>query len=417
MDKDILKKIIIEHQERIPELKITDRNIVVDPAANYIFTGQRRAGKTYFMYHIIQQKLKAGFTAENVLYINFEDERLMEMNIQGLDMIMECYAELFQSKPLIFFDEIQIIPGWQKFVRRLADNKYQVCVTGSNAAMLSSEMASTLGGRFLVKEISTLSFKEFLSFHHFKPGKNAFQSSQRFEIIRFFNEYFTFGGFPETINFENKKEYLSNIFQKVFLGDIIARYSVRNPYALRLLLKKLAESTMDETSFTRIKNIIQSTGLQVGTATLIEYMSYLEEKFLLKGISNFHAKISERETKKKYYYRDHGLLNLFLSGGETAILETMVFNKLNSQYAGEVFYFRDVTEVDFYVPGELLVQACYNISNPETRQREISALSKAMPVLKAKNVLIITYNDREENIVTDMGNIRVVPIWHWLMQE
>lgn len=417
MDKDILKRIIIEHQERIPELKINARDIVVDPAANYIFTGQRRAGKTYFMYQIIQQKLKAGYNAKNVLYINFEDERLMEMNVQGLDQIMECYAELFQSKPLIFFDEIQIIPAWQKFVRRLADNKYQVCVTGSNASMLSSEMASTLGGRFLVKEISTLSFKEFLNFQHFKAGKNAFLSSQRFEIIRLFNEYFSFGGFPETINFENKKEYLSNIFQKVFLGDIIARYQVRNPYALRLLLKKLAESTMDETSFTRIKNIIQSTGIQAGTATLIEYVSYLEETFLLRGISNFKAKISERETKKKYYYRDHGLLNLFLWRGESALLETIVFNKLYSQHAGEVFYFRDATEVDFYVPGELLAQASYSISNPETRQREIAALSKAMQALKPKNVLIITYNDREENIQTDYGNIRVLPVWRWLMQE
>lgn len=417
MDKNLIKKIIIEQQERIPKLSVKKREISIDPAANYIFTGQRRAGKTYLMYYLIQQKLNGGFPPENILFINFEDERLMELGLQELDLILECYFELNSAQPLMFFDEIQLINGWQKFARRLADSGFQVVVTGSNAAMVSNEMATTLGGRFMIREINPLSFGEFLDFKGLVRQKNMLQSSRRFEIFRLFEEYFQYGGFPETINFENKKEYLSNLFQKVFLGDIISRYNIRNPFALKILLKKLAESATDETSFNRIKNIIHSTGVQVGIVTLIDYLSYLNDAFLLRGISNFNAKITERETKKKYYYRDHGLLNLFLTGGESASLETLVFNKLYSMHPGEVFYLRDKDEVDFYIPEKYLVQVSYSLQNTMTREREFSYLKKIMKTSKTENTIILTYNDDEEQENTPDGQIMVIPAWKWLLNE
>jgi len=328
MQKDTIKKIIIEGQERITGLSVIKRDFKIDPAANYIFTGQRRAGKTYFLYQLIQERLKSNTPVGEILYINFEDERLLELNYSNLDLIIESFKELHQDNPVIFFDEIQNIAGWQKFARRLTDSGYQVFVTGSNAQMLSSEMASTLGGRYMIKEITTLSFPEFLVFNNVELKKNYEHSQQRFYVKKLLEDYFYFGGFPETLKYSDKKEYLSNLFQKVFLGDIIARHKVRNVFALKLMLKKLAESTMGETSFNRLKNIINSTGINVGTATLIEYMQYLEESYMIKGISNYHSKITERETKKKYYFRDNGLLNLFLTIGESHLLETLVFHKL-----------------------------------------------------------------------------------------
>ena len=414
MNKEVVKKIIIEHQLRIPGLEVMSRNISVEPDANYIFTGQRRAGKTYFIYSLIQQHLQKNIPSEKILYFNFEDERLIGMGVEHLDMLIEGYKELYNTTPLIFFDEIQIVAGWQKFARRLADSGYQCCITGSNSTMLSGEMASTLGGRFLIKEINTLSFEEFIRFKDILLEENYAYTNQRFDIIALFNEYFYMGGFPETLNFADKKEYLSGLFQKVFLGDIVSRYNIRNVHAMKLLLKKMAESITDETSYNRIKNIINSTGVSVGTATLIEYLNYLEEAFMIKSVNNFYSKITERETKKKYYFRDNGLLNLFLIDGEPQLLENLVFNKLYMQYCKEVFYAKDNTEVDFYVPGKILLQVCYRLGNAETRKREVGAIVKVSNMLKAEKYMIIT---SEEEEIIELGNLRieVLPCWKWLL--
>ncbi len=377
MNKQIIKRIIIENQQRIPELKVYERKILLEKNVNYIITGQRRAGKTFLLYHQIQKMISEGLARACFLYINFEDERLLEFLVSDFDLIIESYMELYNQKPVLFFDEIQNVKGWEKFVRRLADAQYLVYITGSNATMLSREMASTLGGRFLVKEIDTLSFSEFLTFNDISIDNNYEFAHQRFEIIQRFEYWFYYGGFPEVLKYQDKKEYLTTIFQKVFLGDIIARYQVRNKFALNLMIKKLAESTMDEVSFNRIKHIIQSTGIKVGTTTLIDYVSYLEESFLIRNTSNYKNKIAERETKKKYYFRDHGLLGLFLHNPESFLLETIVFNRLSRLFRDSVFYLRDNYEVDFYVPGKMMVQVCYSLSAFESREREMNALLKA----------------------------------------
>jgi hypothetical protein len=414
--KDTLKKIILENQNRIPGLEIVKRNYTTDPNANYIFTGQRRVGKTYFLFRMMQDSLQKGASNESILYINFEDERLMELDVNGLDVILESYKELFSLVPILFFDEIQNISGWQKFARRMADSGYRIYITGSNAEMLSSEMASTLGGRFLILEIETLTFPEYLQFNGVQILENIEFSPERFDIQRMFGTFFSFGGFPELIKFTDKKEYLSNLFQKVFLGDIITRHQVRNPFALKLLIKKLAESTMDEVSYNRIRNIINSTGVQAGTATIIEYLTYLKDSFLINDILNFNAKISNRESKKKYYFGDHGLLSLFLLEPEAFQLETLVFNSLRKRYKTRVYYLRNGYEVDFYLPDEALIQVCYRFQEYETRKREITALLKAAIKLPVKNLIIITFN-QEETIDADNMKISVIPVWKWILKN
>jgi len=416
MENSLSKKIILENQQRIPGLEIVKRDYITEANASYIFTGQRRAGKTYFIFSLIQEMLKQGIPIESVLYINFEDERLIGMGVTDFDTILDSYKEMFGNAPILFFDEIQNIAGWQKFARRLADSNYRVYITGSNSEMLSSEMASTLGGRFMVKEIEVLSFVEFLRFHGTEPEANFEFSPARFEIFRLFETYFASGGFPELIKFTDKKEYLSALFQKVFLGDIIARNQVRNPFALRVLIKKLAESTMDEVSYNRMRNIINSTGMPVVTSTTIEYIKYLENSFLISPLENFNAKISSRESKKKYYFRDTGILSLFLMEPESFQLETMVFNKLRINFGTNVYYLRNGFEVDFLVPGEALIQVCFKMDEPATRKREISGLLKASEKHKVKNHLIITYNTEE--IIQEKGiEIKVIPVWNWLLQH
>jgi hypothetical protein len=416
MEKSTFKKIILENQQHIAGLNIISRRYVVEPQANYIITGQRRAGKTWFIYSLVQAFVKQGLTIESALYINFEDERLIGLQVTGLDTILESYLELFGHTPVLFFDEIQIISGWQKFARRMADSGYRVYITGSNSDMLSSEMASTLGGRFMVLEIETLSFREYLRFQGIIPADNIGFSPNRFEIIRLFDRYFSDGGFPELQKFNDKKEYLSNLFQKVFLGDIIARNQVRNPHALRVLIKKLAESTMDEVSYNRMRNIINSTGMLVVTTTVIEYIQHLQDAFLIRSIGNFNAKISGREAKKKYYFRDHGLLSLFLTDPPAFQLETLVFNALKTIHGSNLYYLRHGFEIDFLVPDYALIQVSFSLNEPATRTREISALLKASEKYQVGKCLIITYNT-EETIQEKGITIHVVPVWQWLLEE
>jgi uncharacterized protein len=415
MEKATLKKIILEQQARIPGIKVRERDYVIEANANYIFTGQRRAGKTYFLYGIIQQMLSEGHVMEEIIYINFEDERLLELTLADLDAVLVSYKELFTHQPILFFDEIQNIRGWQKFARRMADSDFRIFITGSNSEMLSGEMATTLGGRFFIQEMDTLSFSEFLRFNDCVLTSNYEHSEERFEVFRLFEQYFIGGGFPELLKFTDKKDYLNTLFQKVFLGDIIARNQIRNTFALQLLVKKLAESTMDEVAYTRVRNIISSTGIKVGTSTVIEYVKYLQDAFLISNLSNYASKITERESKRKYYFRDNGLLALFLIEPESFLLENLVYNALRRKYKDKLFYIRNDYEVDFYIPGEKLIQVSYQLNNDVTRKRELNALAKAAQSYEVSDLLLITYQQEEQLYMADK-EIQILPAWKWILR-
>lgn len=366
--KDVFKKIIVERQEWLKNIRLIKREITFENEANYAFTGLRRAGKSYSLYQIIQEKFsKENF--EQLLFINFEDERLLELTHHDLQYILDAYFELFELMPIIFLDEIQNVPHWQKFVRRLADDGRRIFVTGSNAEMLSHEIASTLGGRFINKEILPLSFLEYLSFKEIRVTSKTKYSSERYKIIKEYEEYLHFGGFPELLQINDKREFLSSVYQKLFYGDLIARYKVSNVVTLKLMVKKLAESVNNETSINRIKNLIKSTGVSIGNNTLFDYLNYLESSFLIASITNFQSKFTEKETNKKYYFLDNGILGLFLIDQPTKLLENQIYIELRRR--GEHPYFlKRKTEVDFYIPEKgMLIQVSYSIKNPETLER------------------------------------------------
>jgi predicted AAA+ superfamily ATPase len=409
--QEVFKKIIVERQQWFAGLEIIRRVISFEKNANYVFTGLRRAGKSFLLYQLIQEKVA---DINQVLFINFEDERLLEVSHQDLHLIIEAYYELYDLQPIIFLDEIQNVEHWQKFVRRLADEGKQVFVTGSNAEMLSHEIATVLGGRFINKEVLPLSFAEFLQFNKISFSKKSKYSAERFNIIKAYESYLKLGGFPELIRFENKREFLSSVYQKLFYGDIIARYSVANANVLKLLVKKIAESVNNETSVNRIKNLIKSTGISIGSNTLFDYLNYLEASYLIGSVSNFYSKFSERESSKKYYFLDTGILGLFLMDQDSKLLENQVYIELRRRNLVPYFLKRNL-EVDFYVPdSELLIQVSYSISNVETAEREVKALRSAMKEFNLNQGLIITYAEDKE-IQVDEGIIRVIPAWHWLL--
>jgi predicted AAA+ superfamily ATPase len=417
MNKDLIKQVIIENHEFISKIELIDRDLFIENEGNYVFVGSRRAGKTYCMFQIINNLIQSGLSIERILYINFEDERLLELKLEDLNLIIDCFKELFNTTPIVFLDEIQIIPGWEKFCRRLADSDYRIFVTGSNATMLSKEIATTLGGRFLIKEIFPFTFTEYLKANNLELENNWEFSSQRFEIRKQFESYFYFGGFPEILKFKEKRMWLDNLYQKIFYGDLIVRYKIRNDFALKLLIKKMAESLHDEVSFNRIKNIIQSTGIKIGTATVVEYTSYLEESWLVFGIKNYLAKISERETSKKYYFIDNGILSLFLQKPETILLENIVACKLKQLYGNQLYYVRLQLEVDFYIPTtKTLIQVSYSIANLETENRETDSLLKVNETIAAETLIIITL-DTEKVITRNSFEIQVLPVWKWLLKN
>jgi predicted AAA+ superfamily ATPase len=412
--KEVFKKIIVERQEWLKKIKLIKREITIENEANYAFTGLRRAGKSYYLYQIIQEK----FSKENyerLLLINFEDERLLEVTHHDMQHILDAYYELFESEPIIFLDEIQNVPHWQKFVRRLADEGRRIYVTGSNAEMLSHEIATTLGGRFINKEILPLSFHEYLSFKDIQVTSKTKYSSERYKIIKEYGEYLHFGGFPELMQMNDKREFLSSVYQKLFYGDLIARYKVSNVVTLKLMVKKLAESVNNETSVNRIKNLIKSTGVSIGSNTLFDYLNYLESSYLIASISNFHSKFTEKETNKKYYFLDTGILGLFLTDQATKLLENQIYIELRRR--GErPFFLKRKTEVDFYIPEKgMLIQVSYSINNPETAEREVKGLRTAMKEFGITNSWIITYDETKE-IEVEEGLIKVVSAWQWLLE-
>lgn len=424
MDKQIIKNIIGEKHQEIRNISLVHRPCEFEDTMDYVLIGVRRAGKSYLMLQDMLNRVQSGqLQVEDCLYVKFEDERLADIKASELGLILDCYKEMFGDKrPFIYLDEIQEIEGWEKFVRRLADQKYRVMVTGSNAKMLSREMSTTLGGRYVPRKIYPFSYVEYLKYHGIEIGKNwEFTPEIRSEAARLFDNYFYYGGFSEAFPLRDKREWINGLYQKIILGDIIARHKIRGDRAIRLLGRKLAESVMQPTSLTRLQHIIKSTGDSISMPTLKDYLSYMEECFLIFSILNFVSPITEQETIKKRYFYDNGLLNNLVFQGETRLLENLCAINLLKRYPSDdeprVFYYSKNIEVDFYVPEDgLAIQASYNINDTTTREREVSALVSLNATYPLKKAVIIT-KDQEETIVSGDLTIEVLPVWKWLLKR
>ncbi len=414
MNKDLIKVLIAEYQQKVVEIVFQQRIYTIESSLNYVFTGLRRAGKSFMMFQQIHHLLKSGHAKEEILYFNFEDDRITSFTSADLDRIKICYEEMYDSKPIFFLDEIQIIDQWEKFARRLADQGYRVFVTGSNAKMLSSEIATTLGGRYVIQYIYPYAFTEYLTGLGIDTSDKNFIFYHRNKITKANEEYFRFGGLPELLNIGDKRAWLSNLYQKIFLGDLITRYQIRNAFALQVLIRKLAESVKQPTSFNRLAHVVSSSGKKISTDTVIDYLDYLMESWLIFSIENISAKLADKIANKKYYFTDNGILNLFLFDPLTSLLENQVAIQLRRLYGEEVYFYQRNIEVDFYVPAsQLAVQVCYSLQDIQTRDREVQALKKLSGQLDVKLMLIIT-KDEEETISEAGLTIEVVPVWKWL---
>lgn len=409
----------MENRKEVEFQQIVPRNFQMEDFANYVLIGVRRAGKSFMLYQQIQQNLKRGITWDSMLYINFEDERLMGMTAQELNLILEVHGMMSKERPILFLDEIQNINGWEKFARRLADKKYRVYITGSNAKMLGSDVATTLGGRYITKHIMPYSFPEFLQANEVSYDSNTLATTfGRAEVQRHFTNYFRFGGFPEGARLASKRDYINSVYQKIYLGDIASRNKIENQFSLRVLFRKLAESVKQPISFTRLTNIIASTGAKLSKPTLINYLEYSKDAFLVYPIKNIADNLTQRETNPKYYFVDNGIISILAMDVDTSLLENMVAMELLRRYGLEeqVFFYNKNVEVDFYIPdAATAIQVSYNPQkSDETWERESTALIKLSKVLDCKRLIILTY-ELEENIELKGLNIEVIPVWKWLL--
>ena len=411
MDKQVLKQVLLDNAQLVEKIEVLPRAYVLDESINYVFTGVRRAGKSFMLYAIIKQLLQNGCTMEDILYLNFEDERIDTFTAADFNLLLECHQEIYGRESRIFLDEMQNIIGWEKFARRMADSKAHICLTGSNAKMLSKEVLSTLGGRFIPKDIYPYSFKEYLNAMQVPYDEKALlTTSGRALFFQQYKEYFFWGGMPESVGMKIKRDYLSSTYQKIYLNDIVSRNKISNIAALRLLIKKMAESVKQPVSYNRMSNILSTINGKISVPTVQSYISHTEDAWFLLRLRNITGALSEKESICKYYFIDNGFLNLFLLDGESSLLENS-----HDPENDTVYFYNAGEEVDFYIPEEeWAIQVAFNLSEETTRQREVTALTKIVNALPCKRRTIITY-DTKDTITDAHGEIEVVPCWQWLL--
>ena len=416
MDKEILKKIIYDQHQVIQDTIIVDRDVELESNANYVLVGLRRVGKTTLLYKRVQDLIKSGVEWNQIIYINFDDERLIDFKLNDFDDILLVAEEMSSKKHYFYFDEIQNIDDWEKFAIRVANQGFKVDITGSNAKMLSNEVAAKLGGRYIMKEILPYSFKEYLRANNL--NNDAYSTKEIAKINNILEQYFIYGGFPASIDFKNKREYVSSVYQKVLYKDIITHNKVRSENGMKLLIKKISESVMQDISYTRLQNIITGIGYKISKDVIIDYCGYIKDSFLLFTLENYFASFVDKSSNPKYYFRDNGILNLFGDAKRTALLENIVAINLY-RYNYEMYYLKgNKVDIDFYLPSnKTLIQVAYSLSDSLTYDREVSNLINYANDKEEELKLIIVTYDEKRIIEINNKKIYVIPLKEFLLNN
>ena len=418
MNKEVFRAIIKEGQDEILEAELYKRPFTFEENGRYVLVGIRQAGKSYLLYQRAKQLLSSGHDVKEMVYINFDDERLLGMTADDFDLILQTYSAVYAFKPILFFDEIQNIDGWEHFARRLANQKYMVFITGSNAKMLSRDIATTLGGRFFDEKVYPYSFREYLEAKGVILDSEWTFGKKRDEIRLIFNDYFRWGGFPELLLYRNKRQWLNSLYEKILLGDIIQRNKLKNENAIRLAIKRLAENVKQPTAYNRLTNMVKSTGVSTNTASIIDYISYAKDSCMMFTLENYASKFAEKETVKKHYFIDNGLLNIFLTDADTSLLENLCAIHLFEIFGEELYFYNKNIEVDFYIPEiKTAMQVSFSIHNQDTFEREVNGLKKMNAVYPLNKMMIITYDEETTIPLDDNKIIEIIPVWKWLLSE
>lgn len=420
MDLDLLTTIILEQQANLAKVPLVKRHFNFEAQMNYVLVGLRRAGKSFLMYQRIQELLASGVDSRQIIYINFEDERLIDFSLADFNSILVAANQLSDQKHYYFFDEIQNIDGWERFARRMADQKEFVYITGSNSKMLGQDIILRLGGRYLIKYVSPFTFSEYLSAKKIPHSKvDRLITSNQGKINSELNGYLQFGGLPESIDLLDKRNYLNDIYQNIYLADIIVRNNIRNPEAFRLMMKKISETVMHEVSFNKLYKSIKSLGISIGKNSPIEYTTFAQNAYLLFVTKNYFSKFTEKESTPRYYFTDNGLLNIFLVNKNATLLENLVAVTLFNQFHQNVYYLKSNKtgiDIDFYVAKtKTAIQVSWSLGS-DASEREINNLVKLKENFsEVEKLIIVTKNDSKKEIKVKDTIIQVVPLMEFLL--
>jgi len=411
-----LKEIILDQQQRQLPTQIIERELfatleeyVKNPFV-IILIGLRRVGKSTILQH-----LKSKYPG---YYLNFDDERLIHFGVEDFQLLEEIFLELFGSANFFYFDEIQNITGWERYIRRLHDSGKKVFLTGSNATMLSKELGTHLTGRHLEVAVFPFSFREFLTLKQYSyTQKDLFLLEKKVKLKEYFKEYFMEGGLPEYLLTKNI-DYLKTIYNNILYKDIIVRYKLPAEKAIKELVYYTANNVSQEISFNSIKKM-----LQVGSATTIkEYFDYVENSFLIFLVAKFDYSLKKQiYANKKMYIIDNALaihLGFRLSDNFGCLLENLVFIELKRRKK-EIYYTTNKQECDFVLKEGTKIttalQVCYELT-AKNKEREVQGLLQALRQFHLPIGIILTY-DQEEEFKEEHKLIQVIPVWKWLLQE
>lgn len=428
---DILKEILLDFQE-MPLVTGVPRRLALTPVAGKasVCIGVRRGGKSTYMFQRMERLLASGVPRQNILYLNFFDDRLHGLRSETMGLIAEAYYSLFPEKKnsetiYCFFDEIQAIPGWEPFVERLMrTEKCEVYITGSSAHMLSREIATQMRGRALSWEMFPFSFREFLDWQGL-DGSMPFSSKNRLLVQKAFAAFWESGGFPEVAGLDRRLRIKTHqeYFHAVLFRDLVERYDISHPRAIIDLAHRLVDNTASLYSINSLTGYLQSLGHKAPKAAVSEYLAWFEDAYFLFTVRIFDASLARANTNpKKIYCIDHALVTSVASGvlvNSGHLLENLVFTALR-RVTPDICYVktRSGREVDFTARLEdgsrLLAQVCDSMADPLTRKREIASLAEAMAEYKLASGIIVTRGE-EGRIEVEAGKIAIVPAWRFLL--
>ncbi len=431
--KNILKRMIEEFQRRnLPEMTGRDVHYPMLSGKATVITGMRRTGKTSLCIHKMQEIVADGVDKTRILYLNFEDDRLLNFKLEDCQTILDVYYSLYPENReklcYFFFDEMQNVKDWERFIRRLIDvENVQIALTGSSSKLLTTEIATSMRGRSIKTEVLPFSFEEYMRYHKtFEQIPKNFCDADIAKLRNALSRYFRIGGFPEIYRYDELEHYtiLQEYIDLVILRDVIDRHAVTNLPAIRQLVNSLFNSAAQKFSVIKFANTLnKSLGIKCSKNDIYSFMDYLEEAYIIFRIPIHSMSVRVRQVNpNKVYLIDIGMVRVMIEnpdGDKGALLENLVFLHLRRQgWTLEYYNTSNGYEIDFYAyhhktKEKMLVQVSYSLNDEKTFQREVRALTQGGEELKVAKRLIVTWDDEKE---LDDG-IHIVPAWRFLLNR
>lgn len=416
--KDLLKQIILEQQEILhaQNKRYVQRYIAdewLQTSEILIISGIRRCGKSVLMQQIRDRLVEKDF------FFNFDDERLANFKLDDFQKLQECFVELFGEQHTYYFDEIQNIEGWERFVRRLYNAGNKIVITGSNARMLSRELGTHLTGRYIQVEIYPFSFQEYLAMNEIPVNaKTLYTTTGRATMVKSFVKYMECGGFPKFLQ-DGSVSYLTSLYESIIYRDILTRNGLTNEKEMLEMMFYLASNATKRVTYSSLGKVV---GIQ-HPDTIKNYLEYIQQTYLISQLFRYDPSVKKQMmSPKKIYFVDNAIIKRIgfnATENNGVFLENLVFIELKRR-GWDVYYYADKKECDFVVRKGLHISDAYQVTlkmdSPQTREREIAGVREAMQAYSLSKGYILTFEGKETINFDDGTIVEVVPVWEWILQ-